>query len=145
MSKYCFGTVMQKIKCHVSRGARLNQADIMGLVLKDYLEEYDKTLDPGHASRLYRGIDRPGADVVHYYHINAHQRLLVDTINREILPLMPDSALAAQEVYDTVQGAQNLSMQKKTDILECFCNEDDEERSAFLAETICLALQMPQM
>lgn len=98
--------------------------------------------DNGLVCRWISGLAKLSPKITAHYQENRNQRKLARTIQNSILPMMPDSAMAAQELYDLLMQAPNVSSQKKAELSDGFSFEDNNDEAVFITDILCFAMQL---
>ena len=85
---------------------------------------------------------RLSPNIINYYKKKENQRKLVRRIREKVLPLMPDSARMAQELYDLVLYASNVSPKLRMELTGGYTFKDDNDEAIFIMEILCLTMQL---
>ena len=144
MDRLDFASVMAVLRRNINDELCPNQVDLLYMLLGDvnYNPEYAIDFDNGQVCRWINGLARLSPNIIRYYQDTNHQRKLVSRLKNEILPMMPDSAMAVQELYDLLMQAPNVSPQKKMELTDGYSFEDHEDEAIFIMEILCLAMQL---
>ena len=147
MERLDFASVMAVLRRNIPDEDFSNQADFLYSLFADFAgadSEVDEVVDfyTGQACRWINGQARLSPGIIDFYKSERNKKKLFNRIESEILPLMPDSAMAAQELYDLVLQATNVSQQKKMELTDGFSFEDKNDEAMFATDILCLAMQL---
>ena len=144
MERLDFASVMAVLRRNIPDENFGNQTDFLHSLFLDVNMQPQSAIDfdQGQVCRWINGLARLSPNIISFYQDNLNQRKLVSSIKRVVLPLMPDSAMAAQELYDLVLQAPNVSPQKKMELTDGYTFEDDNDEAIFIMEVLCLAMQL---
>ena len=144
MERLDFASVMRVIHDHIREDLRSNQTQLIETLFWDMLCDSDanKSFDEGQVCKWMSGLAKLSPKVSKYYQERSNQRKLAVTIEERILPMMPDSAMAVQELHDLLIQAPNVSQPMKANLTEGFPFEDQNEEAVFITDVLCLAMQV---
>ena len=147
MERLDFASVMAVLRRNISDEGFSNQADFLYSLFADFAgadSGVDEVVDfyTGQACRWINGQARLSPGIIDFYKSERNKIKLLNRIESEILPLMPDSAMAAQELYDLVLQAPNVSPQKKMELTDGYTFEDKNDEAIFILDVLCLAMQL---
>ena len=144
MERLDFASVMAVLRRNIPDENFGNQADFLHSLFIDVnmRPQYAIEFDQGQVCRWINGLARLGPNIISFYQEKDNQWKLVHRIKERVLPLMPDSAMAAQELYDLVLQAPNVSPQKKMELTDGYTFEDEDDEAIFIMEILCLAMQL---
>ena len=147
MERLDFASVMAVLRRNIPDENFTNQADFLYSLFVDMDCGTDDIIDfySGQACRWFNGIARLSPSIIRFYQQESNKEKLRYRIQNEVLPIMPDSTMAAQELYDLVLQASNVSPQKKMELTDGYAFEDDNDEAVFITEILCLAMQLPFM
>jgi tetratricopeptide (TPR) repeat protein len=147
MERLDFASVMAVLRRNIPDENFTNQADFLYSLFVDMDCGTDDIIDfySGQACRWFNGIARLSPSIIRFYQQESNKEKLRYRIQNEVLPLMPDSAMAAQELYDLVLLSTNVSPSKKMELTDGYAFEDDNDEAVFVTEILCLAMQLPFM
>ena len=125
MERLDFASVMAVLRRNIPDEDFGNQTDFL------YSLFIDVNLNPYFAVEFDQGqVCRwINPNIINFYKEKENQRKLVRRVKEKVLPLMPDSAMAAQELYDLVLQAPNVSPQKKMELTDGYTFEDDNNEA----------------
>lgn len=144
MERLDFASVMAVLRRNIPDENFENQTDFLHSLFLDVNLQPQTAMDfdQGQVCRWINGLARLSPNIISFYQDNLNQRKLVSRIKSVLLPLMPDSAMAAQELYDLVLQAPNVSPQKKMELTDGYTFEDENDEAIFIMEILCLAMQL---
>ena len=119
MERLDFSAVMGVLRKHVNEDLCPNQTELADMLFDSFISSPDAAdfvFDPGQVCRWIKGQTRLSPQISSFYLKPANQKKLTKTIERDILPMMADSAMAVQELYDLLQQDQEISEQKKEEL-----------------------------
>ena len=144
MERLDFASVMAVLRRNIPDENFGNQTDFLDSLFEDVCSSSQSALefDNGQVCRWINGMAKLSPVIITHYQDPKNQRALNQRIQNWLLPLMPDSAMAAQELYDLVLQAPNVSAQKKMELTEGFSFEDEMDEAVFITQVLCLAMQL---
>ena len=144
MERLDFASVMAVLRRNIPDENFGNQTDFLYSLFIDVNLRPESAIDfdQGQVCRWINGLARLSPNIISFYQQTDNQRKLVNRIKERVLTLMPDSAMAAQELYDLVLQAPNVSPQKKLELTDGYTFEDDNDEAIFIMEILCLAMQL---
>lgn len=144
MERLDFASVMMVLRRNILEESCSNQTDFIYALLGDVNcnPNYAVDFDQGQVCRWLNGLARLSPNIIDYYQEPGNQNKLLHRIEQNILPKMPDSAMAVQELYDLLMQAPNVSQQKKMELTEGFSFEEENDAAIFITEILCLAMQL---
>ena len=104
MERLDFASVMAVLRRNIQDENFGNQADFLDSLFVDlgFSPQTAMDFDQGQVCRWMNGLARLSPNIISFYQEKDNQRKLLRRIKERLLPLMPDSAMAAQELYDLV-------------------------------------------
>lgn len=144
MERLDFASVMAVIRRNINDDRCPNQGDLIWTLFRDVAEDENSYMDfdNGQVCRWLSGIARVSPVVSAYYGKNVNRRKLAQRIEKDILPMMPDCAMAVQELRDLIMQAPNVSTQKKADLTEACSYEEEEDMAIFMMDVLCFAMEL---
>ena len=144
MERLDFASVMAVLRRNIPDENFTNQADFLYSLFVDVNlnPQYTVEFDNGQVCRWINGLAKLSPSIIRFYQDNQNQRKLAERIQSSLLPMMPDSAMAVQELYDLLLQAPNVSPQKKMELTDGYSFEDDNDEAIFIMEVLCLAMQL---
>lgn len=98
MERFDFQSAMAVLTEHMNKERYGSQVDLMYLLFDDFAENAPFIFDNGLVNRWLKGKDRLSPQLSGYYAVRQHQYALCSAIEQNILPLMDDPAMTAQEL-----------------------------------------------
>lgn len=148
-----FATVMKVLKGNIPEENFVSQPHFVHLLFADAINAdwgsensgAAKVLDFDQAqvSRWFTGQAKLSPNIINFYKSGANGEKLCKQIEDKILPLMPDSAMAVEELYNLVLQAGNVSSEKKMELADRDAFENENDKALFITEVLCLAMQLP--
>ena len=144
MERLDFASVMAVLRRNIPDENFENQTDFLHSLFLDVnlRPETAMDFDQGQVCRWINGLARLSPNIISFYQEKDNQWKLLRRIKTVLLPLMPDSAMAAQELYDLVLQAPNVSPQKKMELTDGYTFEDENDEAIFIMDVLCLAMQL---
>ena len=145
MEVFDFASIMSVIRKHVNEDLCPNQVDLIYALFRDIAEDPKEYMDfdNGQICRWLSGLARLSPKITAYYRENSNRRKLSCRIEDEILPMIPDSAMAVQDLYDLLVQAPNVSEWKKKELTDGFSFEEEEDFATFMTELLCFGMELP--
>ena len=140
MERYDFPSTMAVLTEHMNKERYGSQVDLMYLLFDDFAENAPFVFDNGLVNRWLKGRDRLSPQLSGYYADRLHQYNLCKAMEKSIMPLMDDPAMAAQELADLLIQDPTVSDYLKKDCQEGMDFEDDSEIAATLTALLCFAM-----
>ena len=112
MGRLDFFAVMGVLRKHVNEDLCPNQTELVDILFDSFIsspEAADFVFDPGQVCRWIKGQKKLSPQISSFYLKPANQKKLRQTVEKELLPMMADSAMALQELYDLLQQDQEIS------------------------------------
>ena len=140
MERLDFASVMAVLRRNIDEDMCSNQMDLLCTLFRDLIDDpfQDVELDNGQVCRWVNGLAKLSPKISGYYQENRSQRKLAKTIEQAILPMMPDPAMAVQELHDLLVQAPNVSPQMKAQLAEGLSFADE---ALFIMEVLCFAMR----
>lgn len=144
MERLDFASVMTVLRRNINEDLCPNQLELVETLFCDMgsSPEFCMEFDNGLVCRWINGLAKLSPKITAHYQENRNQRKLARTIQNRILPMMPDSAMAVQELYDLLMQAPNVSPQKKAELSDGFSFEDNNDEAVFITDILCFAMQL---
>ena len=141
MERLDFASVMAVLRRNIDEAMCSNQMDLLCTLFRDLIDDpfQDVELDNGQVCRWVNGLAKLSPKISGYYQANRSQRKLAKTIEQAILPMMPDPAMAVQELHDLLVQAPNVSPQMKAQLAEGLSFADE---ALFIMEVLCFAMRL---
>ena len=112
------GSVVAIFRDQLQLGRYRHQYDLMDTLLADYLcENIDYVLHPTAVSAWLHGRRNVSAKLVEYYCMPGRDRKLAATIAAQILPHMPDRAVAVDRIVVLIRSDPTIHPATREDLL----------------------------
>lgn len=134
MERFDFVSVMACLQKHISEDLYQNQTDLMYKLFVDFVDDSEFDFDNGLVNKWLRGQAKLSPQISLYYRTVRHQYALCTTIERTILPMMDDTAMAVQELHDLLIQDLSVSQQKKEEF------DENEDMASQLTQMLCFAM-----
>ena len=140
MERYDFPSAMAVLTEHMNKELYGSQVDLMYLLFDDFAENAPFVFDNGLVNRWLKGRDRLSPQLSGYYADRLHQYSLCSAVEKNIMPLMDDPAMAAQELADLLIQDPSVSDYLKKDCQAGMDFENDSDIAASLTALLCFAM-----
>ena len=104
-------------------------------------ESQDFEVDNGLVCRWFNGQAKISPRSTGYYMDNYNRNQLVAGMHRNVLPLMYDSAMALQEVYNILVQDTTISDKLKNRLLQNYPCETEMDEAMFLTSAMCFGME----
>ena len=112
MERLDFSAVMGVLRRHVNEDLCPSQTELVDILFDSFIsspEAADFVFDPGQVCRWIKGQKKLSPQISSFYLKPANQKKLRRTVEKELIPMMADSAMALQELYELLQQDQEIS------------------------------------
>lgn len=140
MERFDFSSVMAILMEHIPKEAYGNQVALLELLFSGYVVETGHVFDNGQVNKWLKGKEHFPSKISTYYMEQKHRYDLYNAVERKLLPMMDDPAMAMQELYELLILDHGVSEQKKTEMIEGFPFDTLEEIAEFLTQLLCFAM-----
>ena len=137
MERLDFSAVMSVLRRHVNEDLCPSQIELVDILFDSFIssqEAADFVFDPGQVCRWIKGQKKLSPQISSYYLKPVNQKKLRRTVEKELMPMMADSAMAAQELYDLLQQDQEISDRMREQL-------SHPEEADFLTEILLFAMK----
>lgn len=128
---------------HMNKELYGSQVDLMYLLFDDFAEQAQYIFDNGLVNRWLNSKDRLSPQLSAHYSDHQHQYVLCEAIEQNILPILDDSAMAAQEMLELAILDPSISEYMKMKLSEAMEFENDGEIASFITSLLCFAMSRP--
>lgn len=118
MERFDFSSVMAILMEHIPKEAYGNQVALLELLFAGYVVETGHVFDNGQVNKWLKGKEHFPSKISTYYMEQKHRYDLYNAVERKLLPMMDDPAMAMQELYELLILDHGVSEQKKTEMIE---------------------------
>lgn len=139
-----FSSVITTIRKYISDAHSMNQIDLMYQLFVSFLnskESQDFDFDNGLVCRWFNGQAKISPRITGYYMDNHNRNQLAADMHRNVLPLMYDSAMAVQEVYNILVQDMTISDKLKNRLLQNHPCETEMDEAMFLTSALCCGME----
>ena len=139
-----FSSVITIIRKYISDAHNMNQIDMMYQLFVSFLnseESQDFDFDNGLVCRWFNGQAKISPRITGYYMDNHKRNLLAADMHRNVLPLMYDSAMAVQEVYNILVQDTTMSDKAKDQLLQNYPCDTEIDEARFLTSALCFGME----
>ena len=139
-----FSSVITTIRKYISDAHSMNQIDMMYQLFVSFLnseESQDFDFDNGLVCRWFNGQAKISPRITGYYMDNHNRNQLAADMYRNVLPLMYDSAMAVQEVYNILVQDTTISDKLKNRLLQNYPCETEIDEAMFLTSALCFGME----
>ncbi len=143
MERYDFAAVTTIMNHYISEDKELNQLDFVYLLFADFITshiEEDVDFDNGLVCRWLNGIARVSPRITSHYMDNKNKQNLVDNIQQQIIPIMYDSGMACQKIYDLILYDNDISEKQKQKLMKYYPCKDISDEANLIAEALCFGM-----
>ena len=144
MERCDFSSVMTIIRKYISDSKDINQVDLLYQLFETYIEDENNLcfgFDNGLVCRWFKGLAKISPHITSYYSNDENKNSLAGDIEFNILPLMYDSAMAVQEIYDMLVQDPNISDEAKLRLSKDYPCPDDESKAVFIGSVLCFTME----
>ena len=144
MDRCDFSSVIKIIDKYMIEESGINQVDLLNKLFESFIYEEDNedsTFDNGAACRWINGQQKLSPVILKYYLEPKNRNSLSADIEYNILPLLYDSYMAVQEVYDLITQDSTVSDEVKQGLTTHYPCASDEEKAVFLSAVLCFAME----
>lgn len=132
-----FSTVIGIIREYISEGNATSQPDFISDLFRTFLEKNeDFDFDNGQINRWIKGLAAVSPKIAEFYQHKSAAESLASDIEALILPLLYDTAMAAENIYTLVMNDISISEQKRNELTA----EYSEDIAEFMATVIIFAI-----
>ena len=139
-----FSSVITTIRNYISDAHSMNQIDMMYQLFVSFLssdESLDFDFDNGLVCRWFNGQAKISPRITRYYMDNHNRNRLAADMHRNVLPLMYDSTMAVQEIYNILVQDTTISDKTKARLLENYPCETEMDEAVFLTSALCFGME----
>lgn len=139
-----FSSVITTIRKYISDAHNMNQIDIMYQLFVSFLdseESQDFDFDNGLVCRWFNGQAKISPRITGYYMDNHKRNQLAADMHRNVLPLMYDSAMAVQDVYNILVQDTTISDKLKNRLFQNYPCESEMDEAMFLTSALCFGME----
>ena len=138
-----FCTAAKTILRFAAEGKNINQIDFMYELFKDFIESgegLDFGFDNGLVCRWLNGTAKISSRITSYYSANGNIEAMAIDIAENILPLLYDKHMAAEELYHLLMNDTTISANRKNEIADGYPYDNDTDLSGFLSRVLLFSM-----
>ena len=139
MERCDFAAVTTIINHYISEDKELNQLDFVYLLFADFITshiEEDVDFDNGLVCRWLNGIARVSPRITSHYMDNKNKQNLVNNIQQQMIPMMYDSSMVCQKIYDLILYDNDISEKQKQKLIKYYPCKDTLDEANFITEAL---------
>lgn len=144
MERCDFSSIMTIIRTYISEDQEMNQLDFIYMLFDSFISNeariMDFDLDNGLVCRWINGQARVSPRISGHYLDKKHKKDLAVNLHRNLLPMMFDSAMATQKVYELIILDNSISEKKKRELTKHYPCESTQDEADFIAEALCFGM-----
>ncbi len=144
MERCDFSSVISIIRKYISESREISQTDLLYELFAAFSEDStnnDYVFDNGLVCRWFKGVAKISPQITRYYTDHRKRKCLSADIEQKILPMMYDSDMAVQEIYDLVVFDTTISDGTKTKLTNGPPFSNSEEKADFLCAVLCFSME----
>ena len=144
MERCDFSSVILIIRKYISESREISQTDLLYDLFSTFTEDStnnDYVFDNGLVCRWFKGVAKISPQITRYYMDHRKRKCLSADIEEKILPIMYDSDMAVQEIYDLVVFDTSISDGTKTKLTNGHPFSNSEEKADFLCAVLCFSME----
>ena len=142
--KICdFCTAAKIILDFVAVSKSISQLDFMYDLFKDFIESdegLDFDFDNGLVCRWLNGTAKISSRLTSYYSANGNIEAMAIDIEQNILPLLYDKFMAAEELYHLLMNDTTVSANLKSELTENYSYNNDIDLSNFISRVLLFTM-----
>ena len=132
-----FSSVIGIIREYISQGNATTQPDLIGDLFRTFLEKNeDFVFDNGQINRWIKGLAAASPKIAEFYQHKSSAESFTSDIETLIFPILYDTAMAAENIYNLVMFDQSISKPKRNELTADY----PEDIAAFTATVIIFAI-----
>ena len=144
MERCDFSSVISSIKKYISESREISQIDLLYELFDTFTKDsqnIDYVFDNGLVCRWFKGVSKISPQITRYYTDHRKRKCLSDDIEENILPMMYDSDMAVQEIYDLIVFDATISDGAKQRLTSGYPFSNSEEKADFLCSVLCFSME----
>ncbi|MBQ8611413.1 MAG: ATP-binding protein [Oscillospiraceae bacterium] len=145
MKRLDFAAAMDVLKQNTPKHIYKSQPEFLEELFEDAIFGYQKDVDMDHGrvSKRINGLQALNKELVIYYEEKANRDKLVKRINERLVTKVPDKYMVVRDLQELVVQADNVSPQRKAELLGNGSFKSDEDMAEFVADVLCISMQLP--
>lgn len=129
---------------NLNEEVKIDQMHLLDQIFASFCDDADSldfAFDNGQVCRWFNGQAKISPRITGYYMNNHKRNLLAADMHRNVLPLMYDSAMAVQEVYNILVQDTTISDKAKEQLLQNYPCETEKDEARFLTAALCFGME----
>ena len=144
MERCDFSSVISIIRKYISESREISQTDLLYELFAAFSEDStnnDYVFDNGLVCRWFKGVAKISPQITRYYTDHRKRKCLSADIEQNILPMMYDSDMAVQEIYDLIVFDTTISDGAKQRLTSGYPFSNSKEKADFLCAVLCFSME----
>lgn len=144
MERCDFCSAMKIIREYISDERGLDQSEMLYRLFEGFFRSDDGEkliLDNGQVCRWLNGQAKLSPQIISYYLNAARHKKLTDDIEKNIIPLIVDTSMVTQKIYELVLYDGSISEQKKSALLHGYPCHTPAEEAVFLSGVLLFSVE----
>ena len=144
MERCDFCSVMAIIRKYIGESYDISQTDLLYELFAAFANDeqnYEYVFDNGLVCRWFKGAAKISPQITRYYTEEHNKKRLSSDIEKRILPLMVDSDMAMQEIYDLIVFDTTISDGAKQRLTSGYPFSNSKEKADFLSAVLCFSME----
>ncbi|MEE0875234.1 MAG: Archaeal ATPase [Ruminococcus sp.] len=144
MERCDFCSVMAIIRKNIGESYDISQTDLLYELFAAFANDeqnYEYVFDNGLVCRWFKGAAKISPQITRYYTDEHNKKRLSSDIEKRILPLMVDSDMAMQEIYDLIVFDTTISDGAKQRLTSGYPFPNSKEKADFLSAVLCFSME----
>ena len=144
MERCDFSSVILIIRKYISESREINQTDLLYELFDTFIKDsqnIDYVFDNGLVCRWFKGVAKISPQITRYYTDHRKRKCLSADIEQNILPMMYDSDMAMQEIYDLIVFDTTISDGAKQRLTSGYPFSNSKEKADFLCAVLCFSME----
>ncbi len=144
MERCDFCSVMAIIRKNIGESYDISQTDLLYELFAAFANDeqnYEYVFDNGLVCRWFKGAAKISPQITRYYTDEHNKKRLSSDIEKKILPMMYDSDMAMQEIYELVVFDTTISDGTKQRLASGYPFSNSKEKADFLCAVLCFSME----
>lgn len=135
---------MAIIRKNIGESYDISQTDLLYELFAAFANDeqnYEYVFDNGLVCRWFKGAAKISPQITRYYTDEHNKKRLSSDIEKKILPMMYDSDMAMQEIYELVVFNTTISDGTKQRLASGYPFSNSKEKADFLCAVLCFSME----
>lgn len=143
MNRCDFSSVITIIKKYISDDYNINQSDLLDELFHSFFYKDDEIIefDFGLICRWFNGLAKISPRISEFYLLKQNKKKLVKDIENNILPVMYDSAMCVNEIYDLLVQDSTISDKMKRELTRYYPCKNIGVEATFIAYVLSFGME----